>query len=92
MNRDDLSLPSPLQVDLSEFSTLGDNSFRLWLRFEDGEFLALDFQPGSEGHEVILDVLGEVSDQRLRALGGHGILMAGMTEASEQQDEEHEES
>lgn len=85
---DELSLPAPLEVDIDEFSLQGDNSFRLWLRFHDGAYLALDFQPGSEGHDVIVDAVAQAFDERLRRLGQHGIVVTGLTTYEENQSEE----
>jgi hypothetical protein len=83
--------PAPIEVDLDEFNLLGDNSFRLWLRFENGSYIALDFQLESEAHRRILDVLTQVVSERLSRLGRHGIVITGMTEI-EEEDEEKDES
>ena len=71
--------PAPVEVDLDDLVLLTSNAFRLWLRFEDGRYLALDFRPGSEPHHQLLDVLTEVVTERVGLLGRHGVVITGMT-------------
>ncbi len=82
-------LPATIEVDLDDLTVQADNSFRIWLRFESGAYMALDIPPESEGHQQIVDAFTDVVSVRLGRLGEHGVLITGLTAVdSEDQPEE----
>lgn len=61
-------LPSPIEVDLDDFSMLQDNRFRLWLSLAGSARIALDFEVGSDEHRAIQDTLTSISMERFGRL------------------------
>jgi hypothetical protein len=80
--------PVPIAVDLDDITVLNDNTVRIWLRFDGGAFLALDFMPGSEEHDEILEVMTDVISERLGHLGQHGVTIVGMTTADDPEEDD----
>lgn len=71
-------LPSPIEVDLDDFSMLQDNRFRLWLSLAGSARIALDFEVGSDEHRALLDTLTSISMERFGRLLHDGVEVDGL--------------
>jgi hypothetical protein len=79
-------LPATIEVDLDDVTMQQDNSFRIWVRFEESSYLALDIPPDSDGHREIVEALSDIISVRLGRLGEHGVVITGLT-SHEDEDE-----
>jgi hypothetical protein len=80
-------LPATIEVDLDDLTVQGDNSFRIWVRFQSGEYLALDIPPETEEHKEILDTITDAVSTRLVRLSEHGVVITGLTTVPDDREE-----
>jgi hypothetical protein len=72
-------IPTAVEVKLYNFSLLDTNTFRLWIEFEPGVSMSLDFPAGSEASERILEFLTEITTRRFNELGRRGVVISDFT-------------
>ena len=81
-------IPTAVEVKLANFSLHDTNTFRLWLEFEPGMSMSLDFPPGSEASERILEFLTELATRRFNELGRRGVVISDFTPPEDGEAEE----
>ena len=77
-------IPAPAEVELHNFSLQKDNTFRLWLRFDDRSYMCLDIPPGSEAERRTHDFIAGIATEMLNRLGNRGIVITGVTEPEDE--------
>jgi hypothetical protein len=77
---------APIEMELFTVSLLKSGAFRTQLRFDDSSHLHLDFEPESDGHRRMVDVLARCATRALSSLGSSGVVIVGMTAPDEDED------
>jgi hypothetical protein len=73
----------PLEVRLHDLATLHDNSILVRVRFDDGVQLAVEFPQHSDESAELLEMLTQLTTRTLARLGSAGVVIAGFTPGSE---------
>jgi hypothetical protein len=88
MNAGSQSTSEPIEVELFDVFLNKVNAFRVMLYTSDGGSVILDFPPESEGFHRIVDALTQAATQALSSLGNAGVVITGLTETDEGDDQD----
>ncbi len=84
-------IPSPLPAKLHAVGIRRTNEFYVWLRFDDGHRLELDFPPDSRETTELLEFVARITTAALSRMGAAGVVVNELTPAEEDEDEEDDE-
>ncbi len=74
-----MTAAAPIELELHRVFLTQGGAFRVDLKFDDGSYLTLDFEPESHGHQQIVHTLTRVVTQALSRIGERGVAIVGMT-------------
>jgi hypothetical protein len=83
-----MSTSLPIELVLHRIYLMKAGAFRLELQFDDHSYLHVDFEPESDGHRQLMDVLTRVLPRTLTRLGERGVAITGMTTVAPEESEE----
>ena len=66
-------------VQLDDIEVFGDNTWRIWLRFDGGVYVSLDFAADDAESQQLFALLSNVASARLRELGERGVAINSFT-------------